>query len=359
MVAQRGYCGVITNGSLVLLLFAGALHVDWQKLKRERLPIVVMATLGVVISTVVVGVLMWFCAMTLGLDLPLQWALVFGALISPTDPVAVLSLLKSINVPEAIKAKVAGESLFNDGVAVVAFSVLLSVAVATAGGGSDHLDIWHIAELFFYEGFGGALFGFVTGWIAFRLMASIDDHIVEILISLGACAATYALSVRFHISGPIAVVVTGLLIANRDVDYAMSEKVRDYLFAFWEVVDEMLNSVLFLLIGLEVLVISFDPSLAWIVLLSIPIVLAGRFVSVSLPIVMLMLRRTFPKGSIPILTWGGLRGGVSVALALSLPDSDAKPLLLTATYAVVVFSIIVQGLTVKHVVRRTVDPTMV
>ncbi|MBX3576921.1 MAG: sodium:proton antiporter [Rhizobiaceae bacterium] len=355
-VAQIDFYDAIMNGMLAFLLFAGALHVDWHKLKRERVPIVLMATLGVVISTVVVGVLLWLTAGALGFDLPLQWALVFGALISPTDPVAVLGLLKAVDVPESIKAKIAGESLFNDGVAVVAFSVLLAVAVGTAGEGPDHLDPWHIAELFFYEGVGGAIFGFVTGWIAFRLMATIDDHIVEILISLGACAATYALSLRFHISGPIAVVVTGLLIANRDVDYAMSEKVKDYLFAFWEVVDEMLNSVLFLLIGLEVLVIAFDPSLSWIVLLCIPIVLLGRLISVSVPILLLTLRRTFSHGSIRILTWGGLRGGVSVALALSLPDSDAKPLLLSATYAVVIFSIVVQGLTVTNVVSRVVRP---
>jgi CPA1 family monovalent cation:H+ antiporter len=352
-ISQIDFYDTIMNGMLAFLLFAGALHVDWHRLKNERWPIALMATLGVVISTVVVGVLLRLAAGALGLDLPLQWALVFGALISPTDPVAVLSLLKTVNVPESIKAKIAGESLFNDGVAVVAFSVLLAVAVDTAGD-ADHLNLWHIAELFFYEGVGGGLFGFVTGWIAFRLMASIDDHTVEILISLGACAATYALALRFHISGPIAVVVTGLLIANRDVDYAMSDKVQEYLFAFWEVVDEMLNSVLFLLIGLEVLVLSFDPSLAWIVLLAIPIVLAGRLVSVSVPILTLAMRRTFSRGSIRILTWGGLRGGVSVALALSLPDSDYKPLLLGATYAVVIFSIIVQGLTVKHVVERVV-----
>ena len=208
---------------------------------------------------------------------------------------------------------------------------------------------------FLFQGFGGILFGLVTGWIAYRAMAAVDDPMVEILISIGVCAATYALSLRLNVSGPIAVVVTGLLIGNHGAEHAMSEKVQEYLFSFWEVIDELLNSVLFLLIGLEVLVLAFEPGQAWIVLASIPIVLAARLISVALPITVLSIRQTFSSGSIPILTWGGLRGGVSVALALSLPESDAKPVILAATYAVVIFSIIVQGLTVKWVIRKTAD----
>ncbi|MEO5759543.1 MAG: sodium:proton antiporter [Mesorhizobium sp.] len=354
VMEQIDFTSAIMNGMLSLLLFAGALHVDFNLLKGQKWAITLMASIGVVISTAVVGVALWFAAGALGFNVPLPWALVFGALISPTDPVAVLGLLKSINVPASIKAKIAGESLFNDGVAVVAFSVLVTVALATAG--QHRPDLWDIAELLVYEGLGGALFGFITGWIAYRAMLAVDDHIVEILISLAVCVGTYTLCHRLHLSGPIAVVVTGLLIGNHGAEHAMSETVEDYLFAFWEVVDEMLNSILFLLLGLEVLVLSFNPSHGWIVLVAIPIVLAGRFASVWIPISLLAVRQTFSPGSIPVLTWGGLRGGVSVALALSLPGSVAKPVLLTATYAVVIFSIIVQGLTMKWVIGKTTDP---
>jgi CPA1 family monovalent cation:H+ antiporter len=283
---------------------------------------------------------------------------VFGALISPTDPVAVLGMLKVVEVPEPIKAKIAGEALFNDGAAVVAFGALLTIALGVPGHppGELHEGVGSIAGLFAFQGLGGIVFGLATGWIAYRAMAAVDDPMVEILISIGICAVTYALSLRLHISGPIAVVVTGLLIGSHGAEHAMSEKVQEYLFSFWEVVDELLNSVLFLLVGLEVLLLAFDPSHAWIALVAIPIVLAARLVSVAVPISALSIRQSFSAGSIPILTWGGLRGGVSVALALSLPDSEAKPLILAATYAVVIFSIIVQGLTVKWVIRRTAEP---
>lgn len=356
-IRQIDFYDAIMNGMLAFLLFAGALHVDIDKLKNQSVPIMVMATVGVLISTAVIGTAFWLVAGLLGFDLPLQWALVFGALISPTDPVAVLSLLKTVDVPESIKAKIAGESLFNDGVAVVSFSVLLAVAVGTAGEGPD-LDLWHVAQLFFYEGLGGCMFGLATGWLAYRAMLSIDDHVVEILISIGICAATYALSLRLHVSGPIAVVVAGLMIGTRGAAYAMSAKVEEYMFTFWEIVEELLNSVLFLLIGLEVLVLSFDPSNGWLVLCAIPIVLLGRLISVTIPIRVLSLRRTFSTGSIPVLTWGGLRGGVSVALALSLPDSDVKPVILAVTYAVVIFSIVVQGLTVRWVIEKTAGDSL-
>lgn len=354
-IGQIDFYSTIMEGMLSLLLFAGALHVDLDKLKNQKWAIGLMASIGVVISTVVVASGIWLVGMLLGLEIPFIWALVFGSLISPTDPVAVLGLLKTVNIPESIKSKIAGEALFNDGVAVVAFSVL--VAVAVGSGADHHFDARHIAELFFYEGFGGAAFGLLMGWIAYRGMLAIDDHIVEILISLAVCVVTYTLCLRLHISGPIAVVVAGLLIGNHGAAYAMSEKVEEYLFAFWEVVDELLNSVLFLLIGLEVLVLSFAPSHGLIMLAAIPIVLFARLISVSLPIALLSRSQTFSAGSIPILTWGGLRGGVSVALALSLPDSNVKPVILAITYAVVIFSIVVQGLTVKKVIGRTAGQT--
>jgi CPA1 family monovalent cation:H+ antiporter len=353
-IGQIDFYGTIMNGLLAFLLFAGALHVDFEMLKNEKWPIGFMATFGVVVSTVVVAGCLWWAAGLVGIEVPFAWALVFGALISPTDPVAVLSLLKTVDVPESLKAKIAGESLFNDGVAVVAFTLLLAAAVATAG--EADLSPWHIGELFLHEGVGGVAFGFAMGWLAYRLMASIDDHVVEVLISIAVCALTYAVSLRLHVSGPIAVVVAGLLIGNRGARYAMSEKVRDYMFAFWEIVDEVLNSVLFLLIGLEVLVLSFDAAHVGLMAVAIPAVLVGRLVSVSSPLVLRPMRKSFGVGSIPVLTWGGLRGGVSVALALSLPDSDYKPVLLAATYAVVVFSIVVQGLTVKPLIGKVLAP---
>lgn len=356
-IGQIDFYDTIMNGMLAFLLFAGALHVDFAKLADQKWSIAFLATIGVLVSTAVVGFGLWWVSRLLGNEVPLIWALVFGALISPTDPVAVLSLLKSVSVPERLKARIAGESLFNDGVAVVAFSVLVGIAVGVTGETS--VDFREIGELFLYESVGGILFGALTGYMAFRAMQSIDDHVVEILISIALCTLTYALSLRLHVSGPIAVVVAGLIIGNQGKEHAMSDKVREHMFGFWEVIDELLNSVLFLLIGLEVLVLAFDLSHLWLAVAAIPLALVGRLVSVSSPLLFESLRSTFGRGSVAVMTWGGLRGGVSVALALSLPPSDYKDEILGVTYAVVIFTIIVQGLTVKRVIDRTIDPKLV
>ena len=353
-IGQIDFYATVMEGMLAFLLFAGALHVDFEYLKSQAWAIGLMASVGVIVSTAIVGTGFYYLAQILGVPVPFIWALVFGALISPTDPVAVLSLLKSINVPHALEAKIAGESLFNDGVGIVVFVILL--AIATSPGGE--VTALSVAELFFLEAGGGALLGGLTGVIAYRAMATIDDHAIEILITLGVVAATYAICLRLHLSGPIAVVVTGLLIGNRGARIGMSQETRRNLFSFWEMIDEILNSVLFLLIGLEILIVTIDPSFAWIAVASVPLVLAARFIAVSIPITLLSFRQTFSAGAIPVLTWGGLRGGISVALVLSLPDIAEKPLLLLATYAVVLWTVIVQGLTVKYVVGRTVDPTL-
>lgn len=354
-IGQIDFYSTVMEGMLAFLLFAGALHVDFSFLRSQAWAIGLMASLGVIMSTFIVGTGLYILSGLFGMQVPFIWALVFGALISPTDPVAVLSLLKSINVPAALEAKIAGESLFNDGVGVVVFVILLTIATSSGG---DGVTVFEIASLFVVEALGGALLGAVTGWIAYRLMSTMDEHMLEILLSLGIVAGTYALALRFHLSGPIAVVIAGLLIGNRGAAVAMSEHTRSSMFSFWELVDEILNSVLFLLIGLEVLVISLDPSFAWLAIATIPLVVFSRFISVSIPILVLSLRQTFTAGAIPVLTWGGLRGGISVALALSLPAIPEKPLLLACTYAVVLFSIIIQGLTVKSVVNRTVDPSL-
>ncbi|MCF6321653.1 MAG: sodium:proton antiporter [Rhizobiaceae bacterium] len=356
-IGQIDFYATVMEGMLAFLLFAGALHVDYDFLKDQKWVIGIMATFGVVLSTLIVGSGFWYLSGLFGMQIPFAWALVFGALISPTDPVAVLSLLKSINLPHSLEAKIAGESLFNDGVGVVIFTILLAVAIGTSfeNGGIDFIEV---GQLFFVEAIGGAVLGLVTGWIAYRAMSHMDEYTLEILISLGVVAATYAIALRLHLSGPIAVVVAGLLVGNRGVRVGMSENTRKHLFAFWELIDEILNSVLFLLIGLEVLVLALDPSTGWLVLSSIPLVLASRFISVFTPIAFLSRWLPFTKGAVPVLTWGGIRGGISVALALSLPDNEYKAIILSATYGVVLFSIFVQGLTVRALINRTVDPTL-
>ncbi|WP_262271857.1 cation:proton antiporter [Microvirga yunnanensis] len=348
MLQRIDFRETVLNGMLAFLLFAGALHVDLAILRKRAWTVGLIATLGVVISTAVVGVGLWWLSSVLGVPIPLPWALVFGALISPTDPVAVLSTVKTIDVPKALEVDMAGESLFNDGVGVVVFTVLLALASGAGGEGG----ILHVAELFFIEALGGAALGWGTGYLAYRAMRRIDDYPMETLISLALATGTYALAARLHMSGPIAVVVAGILIGNRGPVDAMSDLTQKYVFGFWTLVDEILNSVLFLLIGLEVLVLRFDPSFAGLAAASIPLVLLGRFLAVGIPVLVLQARQEFVRGTIPVLTWGGLRGGISIALALSLSEVAEKPALLAATYAVVVFTIVVQGLSLRAMVER-------
>ena len=383
-IGQIDFNETLMKGMLGFLLFAGALHVDFGKMRDAKWAIGTMATFGVILSTFIVGTGFYYLAKMFGIPMPYMWALVFGALISPTDPVAVLSILKTVKMPPALEAKIAGESLFNDGVGVVVFTIILAIAVgntdaghammqtimvagpaeAAAGGHGSSVSVLDIAELFVVDAIGGAVLGLIAGWIAVRMMAKIDEHAIEILISLALVAGTYAIAQRInilghHLSGPIAVVVAGLMIGNKGASYAMSEHTKQYLFGFWEMIDEILNSVLFLLIGLEILVLGLAPSYAWITLLAIPLVLFARLNAVFFPMKIIGTFKSFTKGAIPVLTWGGVRGGISVALALSLPENEYKPLILTATYGVVVFSIIVQGLTVKNVVQRNVDPNLI
>lgn len=365
-VRQIDFNETLMKGMLAFLLFAGALHVDMTYLKSAKWAIGFMATIGVIISTFIVGTGTYFLAQAFGVYLPFIWALVFGALISPTDPVAVLSILKTVNMPHSLEAKISGESLFNDGVGVVVFSLMVAIAASTLSHGGGHAETvgaLQVVELFAVEAIGGVALGLMTGWIGYRSMARIDDDAIEVLISQAIVMGTYALASRIeihhhHLSGPIAVVVAGLMIGNQGAAFAMSEKTRTTLFGFWEMVDEILNSVLFLLIGLELLVLGFMPQYFWISLLLIPLVLLARFMAVSIPIRFLGLFKRFTTGAIPVLTWGGIRGGISVALALSLPESEYKPFILAATYCIVVFSIIVQGLTIKKVVQKTVDPEL-
>ena len=339
------FADALLQGMLGFLLFAGALHVDFEALRDQKWIVALLATVGVLISTGIVAAGFYYMA-----AVPFVIALVFGALISPTDPVAVLGLLKEVKVPHTLKAKIAGESLFNDGVAYVVFLIVVAFAFGTKGG--EPIGVGDAARLFIVEVGGGALLGGSAGWLVFQAMRRIDDYALEVLLTLALVMGCYALAHAVHISGPIAVVVAGLLIGQTGVKYGMSANTRQHVDAFWRLVDEILNAVLFLLIGFEVFALAFGQREILLGLLCIPLVIVARLAAVGLPITLLRFRRSFTPGAIPIMTWGGLRGGISVALVLSLPANEYKPLLLTVTYVVVIFSIIVQGLTMERVVRR-------
>ncbi len=352
VLRQIDFNETLMRGMLSFMLFAGALHADFSALKSRRLTIGIMAVLGTLISTFVVGALMWFLLGFFGLEIPFIWALVFGALISPTDPVAVLSLFKTVEVPSTLQAKMAGESLFNDGVGVVVFTVVVAIALGGEQGGS--MNALDVIKLFLNEAVGGVALGLAAGYIGYRAMHGIDEPSLEVLITLALVMVTYAVALALHMSGPIAVVVAGLFIGNRGVKYAMSDRTREDVLTFWTLMDEILNSVLFLLIGLEVLVVAEDIRYLGFALVAIPVTLFARALSVTIPITILSRWQIFTKGAIPVLIWGGLRGGIAVALALSLPDMKYRAAILSITYGVVLFSIIVQGLTVKPLVERMV-----
>jgi len=352
---QIDFYDVLMHGVLGFLLFAGAIHVDWPRLRKRLWPVAMLATVGVVISTFIVGFGFWGLGRLFGFDIGLTWALVFGALISPTDPVAVLGLLKSARVPQLLETEMAGESLLNDGVGVVLFTILLALALS----GGENLSIPAAAGMFLAEAFGGAVIGLATGYVAFLAMRTIDEYVVEVFISLALVTATFALADWLHTSGPIAVVTAGLLIGERGPAFAMSETTQRYLFGFWELIDGILNSVLFLLIGLELIVVGVELRFGWIALSVIPLVIVARVFAIAVPFGILSFYVRFIKGSIPVLVWGGLRGGISIALALSIPYGDERPIILTATYAVVLFTVIVQGLTIKEVIRLTVPSARV
>lgn len=344
-VRELEFSKALLEGMLGLLLFAGGLHVKLEDLKAEAWSVALMATIGVALSTAIAGVgFSWITGA------PLMIALVFGALISPTDPVAVLGVLREADLRRSLETKIAGESLFNDGVGYVIF--LLLVGLAFPAGDGHAADAGEAILLFIQEAGGGALLGGVLGWLVFSVMRRIDDYPLEVLLSLGLAFGGYQLAVALHVSGPIMAVVAGLFIGHVGLKHGMSDETRNYLQAFWTLVDEILNAVLFLLIGIEVFAITWEADFLVAGALSIGLALSARLAAVAVPILALRFFREYPRDVIPIMTWGGLKGGISVALALSLPEGEWKPIILTVTYMVVVFSIIVQGLTIAPLAKR-------
>jgi len=345
LVGGIAFSDALLEGMLGLLLFAGALHVKLSDLREQWRLVALMATIGIALSTVIVGVgFSWLTGM------PILIALVFGSLISPTDPVAVLGVLREASLPKTLETKIAGESLFNDGVGYVVFLVLVGLAFPH---GDDHgSGLSGAITLFFQEAVGGAVLGIVLGWLTFRLMRRIDDYSLEVLLTLALAFGGYQLAVWLHFSAPIMAVCAGLLIGDVGAAKGMSEETRKYVDAFWKLIDEILNAVLFLLIGIEVFAVTFSMDAFQTGLAAIALALLARLAAVAVPVLMLRPFRTFSPGVIPIMTWGGLKGGISVALALSLPDSEWKPIILTATYMVVIFSIVIQGLTVARLANR-------
>ncbi|MBW2147761.1 MAG: sodium:proton antiporter [Deltaproteobacteria bacterium] len=336
----------LLQGLLSFLLFAGALHININDLLKRKWIIGSLSTVGTLLSIFLVGTLTWLVLEWFKVDMSYVYCLLFGALISPTDPISVLGILKSAGAPKNLEIQIAGESLFNDGIGVVAFFIILEIIT---GGKPVHAS--YIGRIFVQEAIGGGLFGLGIGYAAYRMLKSVENYQVELLITLALVTGGYALANLLHLSGPIAIVIAGLLIGNHGRLLAMSEETRHHLDIFWELVDEILNAVLFVLIGLEVLVLTFTQQYLLASLLIIPVLLFARFIAVGIQVTLLRPFREFSTGAIRIMTWGGLRGGISVALALSLPLGPEREVILAVTYVVVVFSILVQGLTVGKFVK--------
>jgi CPA1 family monovalent cation:H+ antiporter len=343
---------VLMQGMLSLLLFAGALHVDLGELKAQRWSVAGLALVGTMLSTLLVGFGLWYALTLMELPLPLGYCLVFGALISPTDPIAVMGIMKSAGAPKKLELVIAGESLFNDGVGVVIFAVLVGML---ASGVPPSLET--AGTMLLREAGGGIVFGLALGFLTYALLKSVDNYQVEVLLTLAAVTGGYALANHLHVSGPLAMVVTGLIVGNVGRADAMSDVTRRYVDMFWELLDEILNAVLFVLIGMEVLLVSLSSRLLLAGCAAIVVTLLARWLSVGLPMSALGARLGLPAGSWRVLTWGGLRGGISVALALSLPAGPERDTILTLTYCVVVSSILVQGLTIGRVVRASMRHT--
>jgi monovalent cation:H+ antiporter, CPA1 family len=353
LIARLNFREIVLDWMLAFLLFAGSLNVDWDELAGQKLSVTLLATVGVLASTFLVGGMTWALSQALGLGINLIESLLFGALISPTDPIAVLGILRSTSAPKTLEAQMAGESLFNDGFAVVVFSVLLGVSASTGGSGMG-IDAGTVAWLFARQVLGSLLLGLVIGWLTYLMLRSVDNYQVEVLLTLALAMGLYGLATALGTSGPLAVVVAGLLIGSKGRAHAMSPRTVEHLDMFWELVDEILNVVLFVLIGFEILVVPFTRGLLLMGFAAVGLVLAARALSVGATVLALRRVNPFPPHAVKILTWGGLRGGLSLAMALSLgPHIASRHSIQAVTYVVAVFSIAVQGLTFGKLVRAT------
>ena len=352
IIDQIDFKSVLLDIMLSFLLFAGALHTNFDQLKVQRWPILVFSTLGVLVSTFLVGTSMYYLLQLLGMDINFIYCLLFGSLISPTDPIAVLGILKKAGAPKQLETKIVGESLFNDGVGVVVFLTIFQLASA----GETAVGPLEILELFGVEVIGGLALGLALGWGTYKLMKSIDDYDIEVIITLATVMVGTLIAQKFHLSAPLAMVAAGLVVGNDTVrNSAMSETTETYVDKFWELLDILLNTLLFVLIGMEMLVLSFKTEYVIAGLLAIPLVLICRYLSLLLPIKFFEKKLDFVPRTNLIMTWGGLRGGISIALALGLSDDMFRDVFLVITYIVVVFSIIGQGLTVEKLIKRVVQ----
>lgn len=359
LIGEIDFKTVLLDIMLGFLLFAGALHTNFDQLKVQRWPVLVFATVGVMTSTFLIGGMTYFLFNALGYHVEFIHCLLFGALISPTDPIAVLGIMKKAGVPKKLETKIVGESLFNDGVGVVVFLTILSIA--GGGGHGDHggASLQGILTLFGQEVLGGIVFGGVIGYITYRLLKSIDDYEIEVMITLACVMGGYVLAHYLHLSAPLAIVVAGLIVGNDTVrGTAMSSITEDFVDRFWELVDILLNALLFVLIGLELLVVNFEMGYVTAGLICIVLVLLARYLSLLIPVKLFAKKLDFLPHTSILMTWGGLRGGISIALALSLPEEMNRDLFLTVTYIVVVFSIIVQGLSIGRVATNLLGKDM-
>ena len=348
LITQIDFKTVLLDIMLSFLLFAGALHTNFQRLKIQRKPILIFATLGTLVSTFLAGVFVFYILKFLDFNIDFIYCLLFGALISPTDPIAVLGIMKNVGAPKKLETKIVGESLFNDGVGVVIFLTIYQIAK-----GGNEISFLHIAELFLVEVIGGIALGLVIGWITYRLLRSIDDYDIEVIITLAAVMGGTLVAQHFHLSAPLAMVTAGLIVGNDTVrEASMSEVTEQYVDKFWELIDILLNTVLFVMIGMEILVLTFNGKYILAGFLIIPVLLLARYLSLMLPIKIYAKKLEFVPKTNLIMTWGGLRGGISIALALSLTQVMQRDLFLVITYVVVVFSIIVQGLTVGSLIKK-------
>ncbi|MEE9440200.1 MAG: sodium:proton antiporter [Saprospiraceae bacterium] len=346
LISQIDFNHVLLDVLLGFLLFAGALHTNFDQLKVQRWPVVVFSTIGVLVSTFLIGGFMFYLLQFMGMDVNFIYCLLFGSLISPTDPIAVLGILKQAGVPKKLETKIVGESLFNDGVGVVVFLTILSIAQGGTGGHGG-TEVSDIITLFGKEVFGGIILGGLLGYGTYLLLKSIDDYDIEVMITLACVMGGYSIAHYFHLSAPLAVVVAGLIVGNDTVrGSAMSDTTEQYVDKFWELIDMLMNAILFVLIGLEMLILSFNKQYILAGIIAIALVLFARYLSLIIPVKLFAKKLDFVPHTDKIMTWGGLRGGISIALALSLPEEMNRDLFITITYIVVVFSIVVQGLTV-------------